>query len=204
MDTSNSILVVDDDAAQLKILERILQHENYNVTLVDSGISAIALIKSGYLPDLMLLDITMPDMDGYHTYKEISKICHIPTIFLTAVEDSAAELTGLKLGAIDYITKPFEFEILLARLKNHLDIINSYKYPDDNLAFQYNEKKLATMEELLSESEFRVAKLIAIGLTNQEIADKCSYSYTYVKKIAYRIFDKLQINKRNEIRSYFF
>ncbi len=204
MDTPNSILVVDDDATQLKILERILQRENYNVTLVDSGISAIDLIKSGYLPDLMLLDITMPGMDGYHTYQEISKICHIPTIFLTAVEDSAAELTGLKLGAIDYITKPFEFEILLARLKNHLDIINSYKHPDDNLAFQYNEKKLANMEELLTESEFRVAKLIAIGLTNQEIADRCSYSYTYVKKIAYRIFDKLQINKRNEIRSYFF
>lgn len=204
MNSVNSILVVDDDDTQLKILENILKRENYNVTLADSGLSAISLIKSGYVPDLMLLDITMPDMDGYHTYQEINKLTNIPTIFLTAVEDSAAELTGLKLGAIDYITKPFEFEILLARLKNHLDIINLHKHSDEKLAIQYDEQKLIDMEKLLTESEFRVAKLIAIGLTNQEIADKCSFSYAYVKKIAYRIFDKLQINKRNEIRSYFF
>lgn len=204
MNLVNSILVVDDDDTQLKILEKILKRENYNVKLANSGLSAIALIKSGYIPDLMLLDITMPDMDGYHTYQEINKLFNIPTIFLTAVEDSAAELIGLKLGAIDYITKPFEFEILLARLKNHLDIINLYKHSEDKLAFQYDEQKLIAMEQLLTESEFRVAKLIAIGLTNQEIADKCSFSYAYVKKIAYRIFDKLQINKRNEIRSYFF
>lgn len=208
MEQPYSILVVDDDTTQLKIVERLLSKENYKVSLACSGVEAINRIKNGLRPDLMLLDITMPDMDGYHTYEAIKPIHNVPTIFLTAVEDSKAELTGLKLGAIDYITKPFELEILLARIKNHLDLLhmpqNDIRTDDEELVFKFDQKKLNTMTELLTESELRVGKLIAMGLTNQEIADQCNYSYTYIKKIAYRIFDKLQISKRNEIRHYFF
>lgn len=203
MEQPYSILVVDDDITQLKIINRLLSRENYNVSLAGSGAEAIAMIQNGLLPDLMLLDITMPDMDGYHTYQTIKETHNIPTIFLTAVEDSKSELTGLKLGAIDYITKPFELEILLARIKNHLDLLHMPDR-DTGMVFKFDEKKLSVMEELLTESELRVGKLIAIGMTNQEIADRCNFSYTYVKKIAYRIFDKLQISKRNEIRPYFF
>ncbi len=208
MEQPYSILVVDDDTTQLKIVERLLSRENYNVSLACSGVEAINQIKNGLRPDLMLLDITMPDMDGYHTYEAIKPIHNVPTIFLTAVEDSRAELTGLKLGAIDYITKPFELEILLARIKNHLDLLHmpqsNSQMNDNEMVFKFDEKKLNAMAELLTESELRVGKLIALGLTNQEIADRCNYSYAYIKKIAYRIFDKLQISKRNEIRHYFF
>lgn len=207
MEQTYSILVVDDDTTQLKIVERLLSKENYNVSLASSGVEAINQIRNGYRPDLMLLDITMPDMDGYHTYQAIKQIHKIPTIFLTAIEDSESELAGLKLGAIDYITKPFELEILLARIKNHLDLLHIPKddtHSGNELVLKFDEKKLDTMAELLTESELRVGKLIALGLTNQEIAERCSYSYAYVKKIAYRIFDKLQISKRNEIRPYFF
>lgn len=204
MEQSYTILVVDDDTVQLTILEKLLTHEGYLVFLADSGASAISMIKNGLKPDLMLLDITMPDMDGYHVYRSVNEICSIPTIFLTAALDCTSELTGLKLGAIDYITKPFEFDILLARINNHLEIINTIKVHDKTNIIMFDDKKLASMSKLLTGAELSVAKLMALGLTNREIADKLSYSYTYVKKLAYRIFDKTGISHRNEIRPYFF
>lgn len=205
MSQSHTIMVVDDDMAQLKIVKQLLSREQYNVQLARSGTEAIQQLNTSPLPNLILLDISMPDMNGYDTYKTIQQNHDIPTIFLTAAGDTDAELTGLKLGAIDYITKPFDLEILLARIKNHLNIIHNIQGDShDGDVLKFNEHKLSVMQELLTDSEFKVARMIALGLTNQEIADKYSYSYAYVKKIAYRIFDKIGISKRNEIRPYFF
>lgn len=205
MSQSNTIMVIDDDMAQLKIVKQLLSREQYNVQLACSGTEAIQQLDTPPLPDLILLDISMPDMNGYDTYKTIQQKHDIPTIFLTAAGDTDAELAGLKLGAIDYITKPFDLEILLARIKNHLNIIHNTQGDSHNDAvLKFDEHKLSVMQDLLTDSEFKVARMIALGLTNQEIADKYSYSYAYVKKIAYRIFDKIGISKRNEIRPYFF
>lgn len=205
MNKDKRLMVIDDDVTLLKTVESILRLDGYTVSLAKSGIQAIKAIQKGIIPDLILLDIAMPEMDGYETYKEIKKLQDIPIIFLTGMEDMKAELTGLELGAIDYITKPFVTDILLARIKNHLRNISAYKIaaPANSTAIKFDDTKLAKMEELLTDSEFKVAKLIAVGHTNQEIADELSYSYGYVKKIAYRIFDKLDINKRNEIRAFF-
>lgn len=207
MSQSHTIMVIDDDITQLNIIKQLLSKEQYNVQLAGSGAEAVEQLGNCPIPDLILLDISMPDMNGYDTYKLIKQQHNIPTIFLTAAGDPDAELTGLKLGAIDYITKPFDLEILLARIKNHLDIIqnrHSDNDSDQDTVLKFDEHKLSAMQELLTDSEFKVAKMIALGLTNQEIADKCNYSYAYVKKIAYRIFDKIGISKRNEIRPYFF
>lgn len=207
MNKDKRLMVIDDDVTLLKTVESILLLDGYTVSLAKSGTQAIKAIKKGIIPDLILLDIAMPEMDGYETYKEIKKLQDIPIIFLTGMEDMKAELTGLELGAIDYITKPFVTDILLARIKNHLRNISAYKIAapasTNSTAIKFDDSKLTQMENLLTDSEFKVAKLIAVGHTNQEIADELSYSYSYVKKIAYRIFDKLDISKRNEIRSFF-
>lgn len=202
---ANRIMIIDDDITLLKSVEQILIDQGYIVSLVKSGQQAIDALHKGNTPDLVLLDIAMPDMDGYTTFKKIKEILDVPIIFLTSMEDIKAELTGLELGAIDYITKPFVKDILLARIKNHLLSINGRKEEKKKElpAVRFDETKLKSMEALLTESEYKVGKKIALGYTNQEIAEEYNYSYGYVKKIAYRIFDKLDINKRNEIRSFF-
>ena len=201
------LMVIDDDVSLLKSIENILISQGYVVSLAKSGKQALNALSKGNTPDLILLDIAMPEMDGYTTFKEIKSIQpNVPIVFVTSMEDMQAELKGLELGAIDYITKPFVTDILLARVKNHLTQARQLQLEattDNAVSVQFDNDKLATMEAILTESELKVAKMIALGYTNQEIAEELNYSYSYVKKIAYRIFDKLQINKRNEIRQFF-
>lgn len=205
MQEKTKLLVVDDDVTLLKSINNILSNAGYLVSIAKSGKQAVAAIEKGNIPDLILLDIAMPEMNGYDTFQAIKAISDIPIIFVTSLNEMKDELAGLKLGAIDYITKPFVTDILLARINNHLS--NLKRIPndtaDDNDSINFDEQKLSDMEQLLTEAEFKVAKKIALGFTNQEIADELAYSYGYVKKIAYRIFDKLGINKRNEVRDYF-
>lgn len=205
MNEAVRLMIIDDNVTMLKSVEKILVDNNYTVSIAKSGVQAIEALKKGLIPDLILLDIAMPEMDGYATYKAIKAIRDIPIIFLTSMEGIQAELQGLELGAIDYITKPFVTDILLARIKNHLYNIATYRdnvQQNDTAAVSFDEAKLSEISKILTDTELRVAKLIALGYTNQEIADQYSYSYSYVKKIAYRIFDKLEISKRNELRPF--
>ncbi|MBE5946446.1 MAG: response regulator [Lachnospiraceae bacterium] len=212
MNQKSRLMIIDDDVSLLKTVEHILIEQGYIVSLAKSGKQAISAIEKGNIPDLILLDIAMPEMDGYATFNAIKQLHNIPIIFLTSLENMQAELTGLELGAIDYITKPFVTDILLARIKNHLR--NIYRYAPiqestaaigetDKLTVTLDRSKLDNMKALLTESEYKVGKMIALGYSNQEIASELNYSYSYVKKIAYRIFDKLQISKRHELRPYF-
>ena len=115
----NSILIVDDDLILLKTAEEILS-SIYTVSVAKSGKQAITLLKKGVVPDLILLDIAMPEMDGYTTLEKMKSIpnCQdIPVIFLTGFAESDYEVKGLKAGAVDYIVKPFAIEELLARIR---------------------------------------------------------------------------------------
>ena len=105
----NHILIIDDDLMLLKTAEEILS-DQYNVSVAKSGIQALNLLNKNIIPDLILLDIDMPQMDGYETLEEIKKIsgCElIPIIFLTGFSEMDYEVRGLKAGAVDYIVKPF-------------------------------------------------------------------------------------------------
>ena len=199
------LMIIDDDVSLLKSIEPLLIKEGYIVSLAKSGRQVISALSKGMTPDLILLDIAMPEMNGYETFNKIKAIQNVPIIFLTSMEDINAELKGLQLGAIDYITKPFVMDILLARVKNHLASIRKMKQEEienNKNSISFDDKKLKVLEGELTDTEFKVAKMIALGYTNQEIAEQLSYSYTYIKKLAYRIFDKLDINKRNELRQF--
>lgn len=201
------VMIIDDDTSLLKTVENLFIAQGYIVSLAKSGKQALNALSIGNTPDLILLDIAMPEMDGYATFKEIKALQpNVPVIFLTSMEDLQAELTALELGAIDYITKPFVTDILLARVKNHLEharIIQKEVAQTDTLKIRLDENKIAKMRTILTDTELEVGKMIALGYTNQEIADELNYSYNYVKKLAYRIFDKLNISKRHELRCFF-
>jgi putative two-component system response regulator len=115
------VMFVDDNTTNLAVGKNILQ-ESYDVLTVNSGERALHLLDK-ILPDLILLDIDMPEMDGIETIKRIkanSAVSDIPVIFLTARDDANSELDGLTLGAVDYIHKPFSGPLLLKRIEMHI------------------------------------------------------------------------------------
>jgi two-component system, OmpR family, alkaline phosphatase synthesis response regulator PhoP len=114
-----TILIVEDEESLGKTLMLNLELENYNVKLAKSGNEALRLFKEEKRPDLVLLDVMLPEINGFELcrkFKEISP--EVSVIFLTAKNQSTDKISGLKLGADDYITKPFELEELLLRVQN--------------------------------------------------------------------------------------
>jgi PAS domain S-box-containing protein len=124
MNNRGTILVVDDTAESLRTLTGILQPAGYTVRPANSGDLALASIAA-QPPDLILLDIRMPGLDGFEVCRRLKgaeSTRNIPVIFQSAATDLADRLEGLRLGAVDYVTKPFQREELLARVKTHLEL----------------------------------------------------------------------------------
>ncbi len=137
-----SILVVDDTADNLRLLSNILGDKGFEVRPVPSGRLALQAARRA-APDLVLLDITMPEMDGYEVCRQIKedpKLRDVPVIFLTALSDTADKLKAFSVGGMDYISKPFQTDEVLARANAHI-------------ALRRAQKKLAENYERLRELE---------------------------------------------------
>ncbi len=118
------ILIVDDSPINIKVLNAMLKRE-FEITVALDGEQALQRIAGGLRPDMVLLDIRMPGMDGYAVCKKLRvdpETRDIPIIFITSLIDEEEEEKGLNLGAVDYITKPFRPAIVMARIKNHLKL----------------------------------------------------------------------------------
>ncbi len=116
------ILIVDDHPNNLEVLSRILSQDNIQIAVAMDGESAIEQIKY-HQPELILLDIMMPKIDGFETCRRLKQDCstaNIPIIFMTALSDLESKIEAFTLGAVDYITKPFQQEEVLARVKTQL------------------------------------------------------------------------------------
>ncbi len=121
-----TILVVDDEPTNIDILSSILKR-SYKVVAATNGKKALDRCFSGKFPDLILLDVMMPELDGYHVcrvLKEDPRTTDIPIIFVTAKEQVEDKQKGLELGAIDYIAKPFSPLVVVQKVKKHLGVIN--------------------------------------------------------------------------------
>ncbi len=119
-----TILVVDDVPTNIDILVGLL-NERYKVKAARSGEKALEIVRSANPPDLILLDVVMPSMTGYQVCERLKNdpdTATIPVIFITSLNDDEDEEKGLRLGAVDYITKPFRAAIVLARIENHLKL----------------------------------------------------------------------------------
>ncbi len=122
MDEISKILIVDDERFHLNVMVDLL-NEDYKIVVAKSGQKALEIAFSEQPPDLILLDVIMPDMDGYEVCQRLKSselVCHIPVIFLTIKSDVEDETRGFSLGAVDYITKPFSPPIVRARVQTHL------------------------------------------------------------------------------------
>jgi len=122
------ILVVDDQPINLKVIASVLSAD-YSLSIANNGINALKMLEKG-LPDLILLDIMMPEMDGYEVCKRVKeneKTKDIPIIFLTAKTDINDIIKGFDVGAVDYITKPFNPTEMKVRVVNHLNLYHAKK-----------------------------------------------------------------------------
>jgi len=118
------ILVVDDNPTNLEILDHALTQEGYKVRIEAEGLNVIKQARLS-IPDLILLDIMLPDLNGFEVCKQLKAdplTEGIPIIFMTALADPVDKIKGLNLGAVDYITKPFQKEELLARVRGHVQL----------------------------------------------------------------------------------
>lgn len=113
---STSVLVVDDEPRILDIIRLTLERAGFDVFEAEDGYTALEKARQ-IIPDIMLLDLMLPDMDGYEVLKEIRSVSNVPVIILTVKADEADKVRGLELGADDYITKPFGHRELVSRIK---------------------------------------------------------------------------------------
>jgi len=121
------ILIVDDEDAILILLATVLKKEGFiNVKTVNNSMEAIDFCKK-YKPDLIILDIMMPNMDGFDVLREIRKFTIVPVLFLSAKSEEADKLLGLGIGADDYVTKPFSPKEVVFRIRAHLRRIEVIK-----------------------------------------------------------------------------
>ena len=124
MNNKKNILVVEDNNTSLIYLSHLLDDADYNIFPAKNGEAALASVET-HIPDLILLDIVMPGMSGFDVCKRIKQnkeLAKIPIIFLTAITNKDEIIEGFRLGAVDYVTKPFQSEELLARVKTHLTL----------------------------------------------------------------------------------
>ncbi|MEH1891082.1 MAG: response regulator [Nostoc sp.] len=164
------ILVVDDTTTNLKMVFEILTNVGFEVATEMDGKRALQQAES-ILPDLILLDVMMPGIDGFETCKKLkqnSATCDIPVIFMTANSDTDSKVTGLSIGAVDYITKPFHEEELLARIKTHLQLRNLTKTLEKRVA----ERTAALSRALkdLQESQLQLVQTEKMSALGQLVA----------------------------------
>lgn len=150
-ESAQTILLVDDTPENLAVLGGLLQR-HYRVQVANSGQRALAIAERSPKPDLILLDVMMPEMDGYSVLaklRESEATRDIPVIFVTALDADDEERHGLELGAVDYITKPIRASIVLARVKTHLELKMARDRLADQNAWLENEIARRMHENLL-------------------------------------------------------
>ena len=125
MVSKNKILIVDDDSNIAELISLYLAKECFETQIVGDGVSALRAVKS-YQPDLILLDIMLPGIDGYQVCREVRASSDIPVIMLSAKGEVFDKVLGLELGADDYMEKPFDSKELVARVKA---VLRRYKVP---------------------------------------------------------------------------
>ena len=162
------ILFVDDDTDMLAMVQEYLSLKGYEVLSALDGETALNKIK--FAPDIILLDVNMPKMDGFEVCMKIRELVSCPIIFLTAREEEQDRIKGLEIGGDDYILKPFSLKELEARIKAHLNREERAKKKsvieyNEGLLIDYSSKKLFynDNEILLTGLEFSIVEFLSLN-----------------------------------------
>ncbi len=167
---TNKIMLVDDEPDILNLLEKSLNLEGfYNITKMDNGLSAVKACRE-IKPDIIILDVMLPDIDGYEVCKQIRKFSHCPILFLSAKNDELDKILGLAVGGDDYVTKPFSPKEIAYRVKAQLRRLEYKQSPMQNDSIKIGELMIDTdgcrvmkkdKEIELTAREFEILKHLA-------------------------------------------
>jgi putative two-component system response regulator len=178
------ILLVDDNTTNLQLLHETLDGRGYKLLIAKNGKTALSIAHKA-LPSLILLDIMMPEMDGYEVCRRLkadAATSQIPIIFITALVDEEDEAKGLSMGAVDYITKPINPELVRARVRNHLEL-KQYQDHLENLVIERTRRlaltQAVTIESLATLAEYR----------DPETGGHIKRTQNYVKALAVHLKD---------------
>ena len=190
------VLLVDDVPDNIDILFQTLKSKNYQISIANSGAKALDLVlKLG--PDLILLDIMMPEMDGYEVCKRLkadASTRDIPVLFITAKTETKDVIKGFRVGGLDYITKPFRLEEVLARVETHLRLRKTLRDKDNLIS------ELRDTQEILMNSarmDLLTGLLSRPGLEDKLVQEQ-SKSQIMGKAFSVILADIDHINKINE------
>jgi signal transduction histidine kinase len=189
----DSILVVDDTPTNLKVLFELLNQSGFKVSIAKSGESALEKVHHA-LPDLILLDVMMPGIDGFETCRRLQadvKTKDIPVIFMTVLSDVVDKVKGLKLGAVDYITKPIEQDEVLARINVHLELRKAQLR-------LVQEEKMAALGQLVAGVAHEINNPVNFIYANLPHAKQ--YTHELLKLIA--LYESYTHNPIPEIQAY--
>ena len=193
MTSLKKILIIDDNP---KLMADALPMYGYEVKSAKDGLMGLKILEEDNNFDLILLDVVMPNLDGWETLKSIranNKTAKIPVIMLTSVTETAKQISGFKIGADDYITKPFVLPNLLARIEALLRRSSWAKEEKNAKALPFvNGEKLSP----LTDREKEILTLVAKGKSNSEIADELFVREVTVKTHLNSIFRKLKVQNR--------
>lgn len=178
-DGKGSILIVDDSTANLMLLESILKEHGYNVRAAISGELALMTIKR-QAPDIILLDVNMPGMNGYEVCRALKAdtlLAEIPVIFVSAATDTADKLRAFEEGGVDYVTKPFQTQEVLARVETHLTLSKARnELEQKNMALESAMTELKQTQAQLVQSE----KMAALGMLTAGIAHELNNPLNFI------------------------
>ena len=184
-----TILIVDDNPNNLVLVNNLLKHD-YRLKVANNGQTALRIAAAQEQPDLILLDIMMPEMDGYEVCSRLkadTRLRDIPVIFLTARTSIEDEQHGLELGAVDYITKPISPPVMLARIRTHLKLKASADFLRNKSAYLEQEVQRRT-RETVAVQDATIEMMASLAETrDNETGNHIRRTQSYVRALAERL-----------------
>ncbi|MEM8777859.1 MAG: response regulator transcription factor [Cyanobacteria bacterium P01_G01_bin.49] len=195
------LLLVDDDPNLILLVKDYLEFQGYEVTTTENGQEAIEIL-SKQVPDMIICDVMMPEMDGYALIEKVrqdSRISWIPVMFLSAKGQSQDRVKGLNTGADVYMVKPFEPEELVAQVESSLKQAKRLMRYKTNISLDEGSRIQVPGNVELTPTEIKVVQLVAQGLSNRDIAEKLSVSQRTIESHVSNMLNKTSLHNRTEL-----
>ena len=198
---NKKLLLIDDDPNLILLVKDYLEFRGYEVMAAGNGREALEILNL-HLPDMIICDVMMPEMDGYAFVNKIrqdSRTSSIPIMFLSAKGQSQDKIKGLTTGADIYMIKPFEPEELVAQVESSLKQANRLLRHSNRFTLDESTRIQVPGNVELTPTELKVVQLVAQGMANREIAEKLNVSQRTIESHVSNMLNKTNFHNRTEL-----